>query len=152
MATEDAAQYIVFYGTLMRGFPTLAHLGIEHMVSYQADCLMRGDLLDLGLYPGMIQGQGRARGELYRVDDPDALAILDKFEDYHPEDPDGSEYLRLAVDLLEPRQTAWAYVLNRPLKPGEALINSGCWKTHYRENKRGDSYWRDFLGGRPDVE
>ncbi len=150
--STNSAQYIVFYGTLMRGFPTVAHLGIEHMVSYQADCLMRGELYDLGLYPGMIQGQGRVRGELYRIDDPKALAILDHFEDYHTEDPDGSEYLRLAVDLLEPRQTAWAYFLNRPAEPHEKLIPGGCWKTHYQQTKAEDGYWREFLGGRPDVD
>lgn len=152
MTNNHEADYIVFYGTLMRGFPTQDHLGLRTLVSYQGDCLVGGDLHDLGLYPGLVQGDGQARGELYRVDDPAALSILDQFEDYHPGDPDGSEYLRLLVDLRRPARKAWIYYLNREPKPSEELIPGGCWKDHYREHKSGDGYWSTFLDGRPDME
>lgn len=44
---------------------------------------VRGQLLDLGRYPGLIEGAGRVRGEIYHLDDPELLPILDREEGYN---------------------------------------------------------------------
>lgn len=44
---------------------------------------VRGQLLDLGRYPGLIEGAGRVRGEIYQLDDPELLPILDREEGYN---------------------------------------------------------------------
>jgi len=44
---------------------------------------MRGRLLDLGRYPGLIDGRGTVRGELYRIDAPEVLPALDREEGYN---------------------------------------------------------------------
>src|SRR5439155_22197930 len=41
---------------------------------------VRGRLLDLGRWPGLIDGAGTARGELYRLDERALLAVLDRDE------------------------------------------------------------------------
>jgi gamma-glutamylcyclotransferase (GGCT)/AIG2-like uncharacterized protein YtfP len=42
-----------------------------------------GRLLNLGHYPGLIRGAGRVKGELYRLDDPELLPVLDREEGYN---------------------------------------------------------------------
>jgi len=44
---------------------------------------VRGRLLDLGAYPGLIDGAGRVRGEVYRLDEPELLPVLDREEGYN---------------------------------------------------------------------
>ena len=41
---------------------------------------VRGRLVDLGSYPGLIAGAGRVRGEIYRLDGPELLPVLDREE------------------------------------------------------------------------
>ena len=43
----------------------------------------RGRLLDLGRYPGLVAGAGRVSGEVYRLDDPELLPVLDREEGYN---------------------------------------------------------------------
>jgi gamma-glutamylcyclotransferase (GGCT)/AIG2-like uncharacterized protein YtfP len=44
---------------------------------------VRGRLLDLGRYPGLVDGPGRVSGEVYRLDDPELLPVLDREEGYN---------------------------------------------------------------------
>jgi gamma-glutamylcyclotransferase (GGCT)/AIG2-like uncharacterized protein YtfP len=66
------------YGTLMRGY------GLHHVLGPRAELVglatARGRLFDLGRYPGAVEGQGRVRGEVYRLRDPQVLAAVDRAE------------------------------------------------------------------------
>jgi gamma-glutamylcyclotransferase (GGCT)/AIG2-like uncharacterized protein YtfP len=65
---------------------------------------VRGRLLDLGRYPGLIDGDGRVRGEIYRLDDPELLPVLDREEGYN------FERRRAIVTLANGRRArAWIY-------------------------------------------
>ena len=65
---------------------------------------VRGRLLDLGRYPGLIDGAGRVRGEVYRLDDPELLPVLDREEGYN------FERRRAIVTLANGRRVrAWVY-------------------------------------------
>jgi gamma-glutamylcyclotransferase (GGCT)/AIG2-like uncharacterized protein YtfP len=90
------------YGTLMRGY------GLHRVMARGTTLLgpgsVRGGLLDLGRYPGLVEGAGRVKGELYRLDDPELLPILDREEGYNFE-------RRRAVVTLDGgrRARAWIY-------------------------------------------
>lgn len=120
---------IAFYGSLLSPFPTQERLGVDQALERLGPCRLRGRLLDLGAYPGLVEGPGLVRGELYRLADPAALAVLDGFEGYRPEDPGGSEYLRRAEELAEPAVTAWVYRL-RQAPAGAAPVAGGDWARH----------------------
>jgi gamma-glutamylcyclotransferase (GGCT)/AIG2-like uncharacterized protein YtfP len=59
----------------------------------------QGWLYDLGGYPGLVAGNGIVYGQICEVDDA-RLPGIDAFEDFDPDDPADSLYVR---DVL----TAW---------------------------------------------
>jgi gamma-glutamylcyclotransferase (GGCT)/AIG2-like uncharacterized protein YtfP len=69
------------YGTLMRGYAL--HAVLARGATAVGAGSVRGALLDLGRYPGLVDGRGRVRGELYRLDDPQLLPVLDREEGYN---------------------------------------------------------------------
>lgn len=79
--TPPPASLLFTYGTLMRGYPL--HDVLRSGATFLGDARANGALLDLGRYPGLVEGDGRVRGELYRLDDPELLATLDRQEGYN---------------------------------------------------------------------
>jgi gamma-glutamylcyclotransferase (GGCT)/AIG2-like uncharacterized protein YtfP len=95
------------YGTLMRGY------GLHHVLARSADFVgmatARGRLLDLGQYPGVVDGRGRVTGEVYRLRDPQVLPALDRAE--------GVQFLRghtLVTLAHGGRARAWIYRYRGP--------------------------------------
>ncbi len=139
---------IAFYGTLMLPFPTLDRLGLADRLELLGPCLVPGRLYDLGPYPGLAPGRRPVRGQLFRLLDPAALAVLDGFEGFDPADPAGSEYLRRRLELIEPAGVrAWAYLLNHD-PAGLPLIECGDWAAHLAARDQ-DQDWEGFFASRP---
>jgi gamma-glutamylcyclotransferase (GGCT)/AIG2-like uncharacterized protein YtfP len=69
------------YGTLMRGYPL--HAVLAGGATLLTTGSVPGRLLALRGYPGLIAGAGRVRGEIYRLDDPELLPVLDREEGYN---------------------------------------------------------------------
>ena len=69
------------YGTLMRGYGL--HAVLARGATAVGPGTVRGRLLDLGRYPGLVDGSGRVSGEVYRLDDPELLPVLDREEGYN---------------------------------------------------------------------
>jgi gamma-glutamylcyclotransferase (GGCT)/AIG2-like uncharacterized protein YtfP len=69
------------YGTLMRGYGL--HRVLARGATFEGEGSVRGRLLDLGRYPGLIRGDGRVHGEMYRLDDAELLPVLDREEGYN---------------------------------------------------------------------
>ena len=65
----------------MRGYAL--HQALGSRSTFLGAGEVRGRLLDLGRYPGLIDGAGRVRGEIYRLDDPELLPVLDREEGYN---------------------------------------------------------------------
>lgn len=112
-----ADDLVFVYGTLRRGqsnhalLARAAFLG-EHTTEPGYT------MLDLGWYPGVVQGGADSiRGELYRVD-ADTLAALDVLEDY----PD--LYTRKRIQT--PLGGAWIY-LYLHAAPATAIVAGGNW-------------------------
>lgn len=89
------------YGTLMRGYPL--HAVLARGATLLGAGTARGLLLDLGRYPGLVEGRERVRGEVYRLDDFQLLPLLDREEGYNFE-------RRRAIVTLAGGRRAWAWL------------------------------------------
>jgi gamma-glutamylcyclotransferase (GGCT)/AIG2-like uncharacterized protein YtfP len=69
------------YGTLMRGYPL--HPVLARGATYLGPGRVSGTLLDLGSYPGLVDGGGPVTGEVYRIDTPELLPVVDEQEGYN---------------------------------------------------------------------
>jgi len=103
------------------------------------ECVISGELFDLGRYPGLVPGTGNVRGELYRLNDPlpkeralEAFRQLDEYERYDAHDVEGSLYHRRVVRLRNPTVDAWLYYYNGPVD-GARRIESGDWRDYRAE-------------------
>src|SRR5215472_2106541 len=117
---------VFVYGLLMRG-----HDLHHHMESgeYVGDGSVKGALVSLGRYPGLIEGSGTVRGELYRFADlPAALDVLDDVEEFEPTDPSRSLYLRIPIRVRtnDGEVDAWTYLYNGSTDDAQP-IPSGDW-------------------------
>lgn len=123
--------WLVLYGSLMRGLGAMESLGITaRHIRYAGPCTCSGELFDLGDYPGLRPGSARVVGELHALIDPSVLTRLDDFEGYDPARPRESLYTRQRTELVEPAATtAWIYVYNR-VPDARARIASGNWRSH----------------------
>ncbi|MFC3687048.1 gamma-glutamylcyclotransferase family protein [Aquipuribacter hungaricus] len=141
---------LAVYGTLRRGCRNAGvlagcrHLGdgevagTLHEVSVPREQLGYGyPLLVLDDAPGPAGAGGRVRVEVYGVDDPATLLALDELEDYDPDDPSGSEYVRVVVPLLSgwpgaPEQVQVYVHAGEPSRRGPVLPG-GDWYLHAGE-------------------
>lgn len=129
------AQLLVVYGTLRTGTGWRERIGVDGLVTPVGACTIRGSLYDLGWYPGLVlDGSGPVAAEVVRLEDPDALVLLDRFEGYDPDRPEESEYRRVRVDVAPGHsgargERAWVYELDRPVDP-EQRIDGGDWLVH----------------------
>jgi gamma-glutamylcyclotransferase (GGCT)/AIG2-like uncharacterized protein YtfP len=123
------AQHVFVYGLLMRGCSLHTHM---EAASFEGTATVRGELLSFGRYPGLVNGSGTVRGEVYRFHDlAAALDILDDIEEFDPTDPEDSLYVREVRDATMDEGgvvRAWVYVYNG-LTDGAVKIPSGDWRT-----------------------
>lgn len=119
--------FIFVYGGLMRGFDLHHHLAGAMFVG---EGWTLGRLVALGRYPGLLEGDGKVEGEIYKLDDAAAsLEALDDLEDFNPGDPDKSMYLRVVRKVHKKDGStirAWIYLYNRDAT-GAPFVESGDW-------------------------
>ena len=86
----------------MRGYAL--HRLLAGTATLVGEASVRGCLLDLRDYPGLVDGEGSVRGELYRLHDRELLQVLDRAEGYN------FERRRAGVILADGRRSrAWVY-------------------------------------------
>ena len=91
----------------MRGYAL--HRWLAGASTYLGEAIVRGALLDLRGYPGLVDSDGRVRGELYRLHDRELLPVLDRQEGYN------FERRRAGVRLADGRRSsAWVYRYRGP--------------------------------------
>ena len=91
----------------MRGYAL--HAVLARGATFLAEAGIAGRLLDLGRYPALVAGTGRVRGELYRLDDPELLPILDREEGYN-----FARSIGIVTLAGGRRQRAWVYRYRGP--------------------------------------
>lgn len=130
--------YVFVYGTLMEGLANF------HIIRPYIRKIMPASIGGAALYhlpygyPAvMLDGsQQRVQGELVEITDTEqALAILDRLEDFHGEGNAGNLYDR----VLYPVQTAAGEIIDAYLyvwsRPGQlplvgTLLPDGCWRSY----------------------
>jgi gamma-glutamylcyclotransferase (GGCT)/AIG2-like uncharacterized protein YtfP len=85
---------------------------------------LRGQLLNLGPYPGLLlPGDQVVQGELFALPEDRQLRArvwraLDSYEDFRPESPETSLFIRVLTQVALPSgdtQQAWVYLFNQPV-------------------------------------
>ena len=122
---------LFIYGTLMPGLRLEAEM---HGARFVGAAQVPGRLVDVGRYPGFLEGDGLVTGEVYEVDAAH-LARLDAVEDMVPGDRAASQYWREAVTVswgpLQGQQVQ-TYVYNRPVNDCTPITH-GDYRRYIRE-------------------
>ncbi len=122
--------YLFVYGTL-RSELVPPHLRqILNESSRIGTGTVRGQLYDLGQYPGAqldASAETLIVGEVFALlESRPALAVLDYYEGFDPADPEASLFIRTKcqVELNDNRQLeCWIYVYNQPLVSAPLIIS-----------------------------
>jgi len=124
----------------MRGYPL--HRVLGGRAAFLGEATARGGLLDLGRYPGLIDGAGRVRGEIYQLDDPELLPVLDREEGYN------FERRRAIVTLASGRRArAWLYRYRGPQNRAVPIPGGDYRRAHPARHgsariRTGERQWR----------
>lgn len=121
--------HLALYGSLMSGLRSERSPDLEGLIEIVGPCRIPGLLYDLGPFPGLVEGDGEAIGEMHRILDGRALEVMDWFEGHDPQDPAASLYRRERIRLREPDLDAWVYLFNRPTGSAPPVAG-GDWRTH----------------------
>jgi gamma-glutamylcyclotransferase (GGCT)/AIG2-like uncharacterized protein YtfP len=110
------------YGTLRPGHAPAEIADVVDALKPIGKGTIMGRLYDFGDYPGVVldgDANEKIQGDVFALpSDPQTLARLDDYEEYHPQNPEGSLFkrLRTTVTLLNgSRESCWVYVYNRKL-------------------------------------
>jgi gamma-glutamylcyclotransferase (GGCT)/AIG2-like uncharacterized protein YtfP len=121
----------VFYGLLKQGAAGMpADLPLEASGTFLEPCRFRGRLLDLGGFPGVVDGTKLCHGVRYELSDLSLIGAMDAFEDVS-DDPVTSLYVRkrialLGDDAVPTGEQAWIYWYNQPAEGFEEIAD-GNW-------------------------
>ena len=136
-----------FYGTLVAGSGNPVAQAAHARLCPIGRASVLGTLWGIpdpaGWYPALISGRGQVHGMLYAVGEgfgPDDLARLDDWEDYRPDQPAESLYLREEMQVTiagGAGMPAQAYRFNQPLPDGALAISDGDFRAWLSANGYG---------------
>jgi gamma-glutamylcyclotransferase (GGCT)/AIG2-like uncharacterized protein YtfP len=126
--------HLFVYGTLRPGCAPdeIAHVAAKLRLVGEAS--VAGELYDLGHYPGAVLSDApgcRISGLLFELPgDVSVLRALDEYEEFVPESPAISQFVRVQCEARRPAGNTvpcWIYVYARPLT-GARRIADGVWR------------------------
>ena len=123
MSTDQALLPVAVYGTLRQGQSN--HHLLHGKTPLEQGWLEGFQLFDFGSNPAAVRGKSRLYVEIYSVS-ADELRRLDALEDYNPNRPARSLYLRETISSPS-GAPCWIYLYNRPLHH-RPIIASGRWQ------------------------
>lgn len=125
--------YLALYGSLRRGQPAYRRLGLDRALRFAGPCVIAGALYDFGDWPGLVEGDGHATGELFEVVQRGVLRRLDAYEACNPARPAKGLFIRREVALVSPaRMHAMVYFYNRETDDAP-LVENGDWVRHLKQ-------------------
>lgn len=123
--SEEGLQLLFVYGTLRRGSSHEMALWLAR----EAECLgegeVQGRLVRVSYYPGLVAGENRVKGDVYRVR-PELWQKLDAFEEVRGRVDDEYRREKVEVATLQGSLTAWVYWYQRGIE-GLEVIEGGDW-------------------------
>ena len=131
-----------FYGTLMDGSDNPVARALHRLIRPLGPATAAGSLHAIpdekGWFPALLPGSGPVHGALYAARDhfgPDDLARIDAYEDFWPDNPERSLYIRATIPVQhgEDRVSAEAYLFHQPLPAGSLAIVGGSFRDWLRE-------------------
>ena len=139
-AMTEGESLVFVYGTLRKGGVRALPMLAPHSRDLGM-AVIRGTLFDLGAFPGLVLGAlghalghdaGDVVGELYEVDGT-TLARLDEIEQYFPDRPEGSYYLRLPATVTQSGETVscWTYEIRPERFTLGPRVESGDWISYF---------------------
>lgn len=120
---------VFVYGTLRMGdFRGGTLSGCEQVFK---ECFVDSfQMLQIGGFPGIVPGEGRVLGEVYKIDEK-ILHTLDCIEGFSGEVNDHNLFNRVVVDVLDLEGhlacRAYVYVFNRAERDAYEVIEGGDW-------------------------
>ncbi len=109
--------HLFVYGTLLRG---LRAYKLLHDHTFMGFGVVKGKLINVDWYPGLVEGELCVFGEVYRVEE-EIVSRLDRFEDYNPDEEKGSLFLRRKKDVWmlceDVKIDASCYIFNADIPP-----------------------------------
>ncbi|MDX1580917.1 MAG: gamma-glutamylcyclotransferase family protein, partial [Alphaproteobacteria bacterium] len=88
---------IFLYGLVRYRQPAFEELRLGEGLKFLSAATAPGMIFDLGDYPGFVAGAGEVKGDLFEITNPRILERLDAFEDYDPNRPGRSLYIRRPI-------------------------------------------------------
>ena len=131
----------IFYGLLKQGANGMPdHIDLEATGTFEGPCRFRGEMYDLGGYPGVVAGETLCHGVIWRISDTSVLRAMDEFEDVAHGIPDDSLYWREKWPVLdgsgsETGELAQIYVYVAELD-GYSKIEDGDWPLNAGQNRK----------------
>ena len=112
---------LFIYGTLHPARAPREIAAAARRLELMGPATIHAHLYNLGEYPGAILDPTATPipGELFTVPDAATLAALDTYEDFRPNDPTNSLFIRTKTTATLPdgtRQPCWVYVYNREVQ------------------------------------
>ncbi len=142
LPSEHSPRHLFVYGTLLSSLEGIGIPTLRGLTTLVGPGLVSGFLYDAGEYPvAVLSGKGTICGELHSIRGDrieSLLDLLDAYEQYFPERPHASLFVRLVTEVEgESGDTlpAWIYGFNREVK-GLMRIDSGDYAA-YRGGARG---------------
>ncbi len=120
MTPDDSqCEYLFAYGTLQPGRAPQEIAPIVERLQIAARGYVQGTLYDFGHYPGAVldaASTNRISGTIYKLPpDEDVLRQLDEYEEYFPDLPEKSQFVRRLHPVHRDDERTipcWVYVLN----------------------------------------
>ena len=120
--------HIFVYGTLKKEHS--ANNIIQKISHYVDKAKIHGIMYDLGRYPGILEDpKSYVYGEVYAMENKDALQSTDKYEGFDPKDLENSLFIRKITTAFcddESQIPVFAYFYNYDVKYSQK-IPSGIW-------------------------
>ncbi|HTK39042.1 MAG TPA: gamma-glutamylcyclotransferase family protein [Pyrinomonadaceae bacterium] len=122
-------QYLFTYGTLTEELAPQEIYRSVKKLKYIGNGFVYGRLYDLGKYPGAIFDrfhESKIFGKIYELPDSQILKEFDNYEEYDPNKPTKSLFVRKQVLINRSNQKkikAWVYEYNRDVGKSPLIEN-----------------------------